>query len=216
MNMNQRTNKPYTVAALRHGGTHFITPIVRKLTGKTVYSPKGIISIHCIPSRVCVVFTRDPRNRLISNIRYKLATHDDALNEMDRDNLVLEFLKRAKQPGHDLPIDFMHKWATVWLDRVETPLKRAVKLMRFETLADPARGLDEVRALVAFLNEAQDDPLLATAEEAYEYSFGKSGTWTGRHSNWREWFGPKSKAFWRANFGAALTKKMGYQVEDGI
>lgn len=214
--MSQRTNKPYTVAALRHGGTHLIQPIVRRLTGKTVYAPKGNISLHCIPSRIVVVFTRDPRNRVVSNLRYKTGLMLDRTTLADRDQALLHFLKTSKAQGHDLPIDHMQKWATVWVGMAEKPGKRAVKLMTFEALASPATGVDEVLQLVAFLNQAQDDPLRASSESAYEYSMGKSGTFTGRHSDWREWFGEESRRFWRANFGAALTSRMGYQPEDGI
>ncbi len=204
------TLKPFTVAAMRHGGTHLITPVVRRLTNKPVYSPKGRSSLTCIPSKVVIVFPRDPRNRAISNVRYKLGREAvDLLDAAGRDEALAHYLQHRKAPGELLPIEFMTQWAMLWVGGKFAGERTKWMLCRFEELAGP-NALVECTKIATFLTEC-GATLVATAEEARVYACGMSGTYTGRHSNYREWFGPKSTHFWHRNFGPACTRIMGYQ-----
>ncbi len=208
------TKKPITVAALRHGGTHLITPIIRRLTGRAVYSPKGDSALHCIPSPVVVVFYRDPRNRVISNLRYKMTGNLClAWNRQTRDENLFEFLSKRKKPGSLTSIEYMIQWEQFW--RCDNVIRHGYMHTRFETLVDEAASLGEVTRIASLLTAAGFD-LEATPSEALAYSIGQSGTYTGSHSNYREWFGPKSAAYWRREFGHELTKRMGYKVDEEL
>lgn len=203
---------------MRHGGTHLITPIVRRFTDRPVYSPKGIASLNCIPSEIVIVFTRDPRNRAISNLRYKLGREAvPGLNASDRDTLLAAFLASRKNDGALTVIDFMHRWAKRWRsgdqwrsgDHAYTG--RASTLVRFEDLVGE-NSLAWTATIGQFLERA-GAKLVATPNEARAYALGKSGTWTGSHSNYADWFGPKSCDFWRRNFGLQCTIEMGYTID---
>ncbi len=206
------TKKPITVAALRHGGTHLITPIIRKLTGKTVYSPKGEAALHCIASPIVVVFYRDPRNRVISNLRYKMGDVTIGMAPAARDQALADFLLKRKQPGSLLPIEYMIQWDQRWS---KEPTGRQQMHSRFETIVAPEATLGEIRRIASLLTAAGLE-LEATPEEAQTYALGTSGTFTGRHSNYREWFGPLACAAWKREFGPALTKRMGYAIDQEL
>lgn len=211
------TKKPFTVAAMRHGGTHLITPVIRRLTNKPVYSPKGVASITCIPSEIVIIFSRDPRNRAVSNVRYKLGREAvEKLTAEERDEHLAAYLQTRKGEGGLTPIDFMLKWAGYWLNDRAPWDRSAREVFRctFEELAGPL-ALSVVGNIAAFLEQA-GVKLVATPEEAKAYTLGMSGTFTGRHSNYAEWFGPKSLAYWRSNFGPELTRRMGYQVREDL
>lgn len=194
------TRKPYTVAAMRHGGTHLITPIVRTLTGRTVYSPKGLQSLNCIPSQVVIVFRRDPRNRLVSNFRYKNPGALERLTPTERDAQLAAFMVARSVKKPISPLEFMKRWALCWYH-----YPGAFDLS-FEDLVGP-EGLQHVRWLAEFLEVKRTGAPL----EAYEYSLGKSGTWTGRHSRWEEWFGPLSREAWGKFHGDELVRYLGYR-----
>lgn len=205
------TRKPFTVAAMRHGGTHLITPIVRKFTDRPVYSPKGLASLNCIPSDIVIVFVRDPRNRVVSNLRYKLGDRAKALDQAGRDQALLAFLASRKGEESFTVIDFMIRWAQKWVrDDLGRAVRRSTRV-RFEELAGE-NSLAEVARIGKFLQDAGAE-LVASPSEAKAYALGKSGTWTGSHSNWREWFGPSSIKHWRANFGPNCTQMMGYTTD---
>lgn len=205
------TKKPFTVAAMRHGGTHLITPIVRKFTNRPVYSPKGIASLNCIPSDIVIVFTRDPRNRVVSNLRYKLGEAAKSLDTAGRDAALAEFLASRKGEESFTVIDFMQRWAQKWRKPNLGSSVRWAMSVRFEDLAGE-NSLAEVARVGDFLARA-GAKLLVTPTQARDYALGKSGTWTGAHSNYREWFGPKSIDYWRRNFGTHCTVAMGYSVD---
>ena len=189
--MTPTSTKPTTLIALRHGGTHLIQPIIRHLTDKPVHVPKGRDALECVPSPKLVIFLRDPRNRMVSMLRYKQpkmvpAVADEALAAMI-----------AKPKKGVLPVEFMLQWAARWASH-ETGL-----IVRFEQLMDAP--LHEVEKLRAYL----DAP--GSAQAAVDYTLGKSGTFTGRHSRWREWFGPLSTKAWYEAGGDTLVPLMGYE-----
>lgn len=198
------TRKPYTVAAMRHGGTHLITPIVRSLTGRTVYSPKGLQSLNCIPSPVVIVFRRDPRNRLVSNFRYKNPGALERLNPTERDVQLAAFMVARSVKKPISPLEFMKRWALCWH---QYP---GAYCLSFENLIGPV-GLLHVERLRDWLAAQGTETFKATPIEAYEYSLGKSGTWTGRHSRWEEWFGPLSREAWGKFHGDELVRYLGYR-----
>lgn len=208
------TRKPFTVAAMRHGGTHLITPIVRKFTDRPVYSPKGVASLNCIPSDVVIVFTRDPRNRVVSNLRYKLGDQAKGLNADQRDEALATFLASRKHDGALTVIDFMARWAQKWRRPNIGPSVRFATLVRFEELAGE-NSLAETTRIGKFLADS-GAKLVAAASEARAYALGKSGTWTGSHSNYAEWFGPRARDYWRSNFGPDCTRAMGYQIDERL
>lgn len=192
--MAETTNKPYTLICLRHSGTHLIQPIMRRLTGSTVYAPKGSDAINCTPSAKCVVFLRDPRNTIISHTRYKASD----LQPGKADKRIAKLITKRKS-GIEGPIEHMTAWARRWA-RSEGTL-----IVRFEDLVSDKVG--QVTRVRDYLGGGDVD-------DAIEYTFGKSGTWTGRHSQWREWFGPLALDAWNANGGPRLLKAMGYGGHD--
>lgn len=191
--MINRTTKPTTLIALRHGGTHLIQPLIRHLTDAAVAAPKGRMTLGHIPAPKVVVFTRDPRNRIVSHFRYKY--HKAKGDPGSFDEELAAFIRRVKDGQTN--IEFMTAWAKRWVGYPGS------LLMRFETVM--ADQLAETERLKEYLGAPGD------AAAACEYTFGKSGTWTGRHSNWREWFGPRATEAWEADGGRKCLKAMGYK-----
>ncbi len=188
--MTPTSTKPTTLIALRHGGTHLIQPIIRHLTDKPVYVPKGRDALVCVPSPKLVIFLRDPRNRMVSMFRYKrpkaiAAESDEALAQL------LDSTKHGVNP-----IEFLIQWAGQWAAH-PTGL-----IVRFEQLME-AR-LSQTERIKEYLDAPGD------AQAAVDYTFGKSGTWTGRHSRWEEWFGPLSREVWQKRGGHLIVGLMGY------
>lgn len=181
--------KPYTLIALRHSGTHLIQPIMRSLTDKPVSAPKGESALAFIPSAKCIVFLRDPRNIVVSHMRYKNAGIDTA----KADKRLLRLL--TKHHGGDGPIEHMTKWAKRWM------ACEGALVVRFETLI--AERQSEVTRIRDYLG-------VGDVDAAITYAFGTSVTYTGRHSQWREWFGPQSLEAWKTNGGPDLVRLMGY------
>ncbi len=191
-------NASVSLLALRHGGTHLIQPIMQALTGAPCKAPKGDKSLTLEPAAKVVLFLRDPRNRMISNWRYKAGHHHVAdMGAEEIDERLAKFLVRPKHGVE--PIHHMNQWARRWL------AWPGVHLVRFEAMADRDAGIAEVERLAAYL-DAPGEPAAA-----YDATFGKSVTWTGRHSAWPDWFGPLSTTAWREGGGAPLVDLMGYQ-----
>jgi hypothetical protein len=207
--MSTTTNKPYTLIALRHSGTHLIQPIIRSLTGKTCYVPKGQNALDCPAAAKTVVWLRDPRNTLVSQYRYKRgkdAPKDDAS--------FAAALMRAKNGTR--PIAYLLQWAERW------GAASSCYVARFEDFvsADALGRIVRVSALAEYLlgppihgsrveSESSVGREVAVGQ-AIAYAFGTSGTYTGRHSQWEEWFGPRTREVWEKEGGAKLLQAMGY------
>lgn len=188
------STKPVTLIALRHGGTHLIQPLIRELTQKSVHVPKGQNAIDCRPGKKLVIFLRDPRNRLVSQLRYKNRRMEPGELADDR----LASLMVREKFG-TTTMEYMHVWAAKWAQYQGGHLQ-----MRFEDLmSDP---LYAAECMAIYL----DVPGGENATKAVEYTIGKSGTFTGRHSKWTEWFGPKATKAWRRTDGPRLLELMGY------
>lgn len=182
--------KNTTLIAMRHGGTHLIQPIIRQLTGRAVSTPKGAATLTWVPGPKLVIFTRDPRNRMVSHFRYK---HHS--NRHERSDAMLA--KLMAEPKHGLtPIEFMVRWAERWCHPPHGFGTSFEQLMLC-----PVETVTRLRDYL----DAPGDP-----EEAVAYTLGRSGTWTGRHSRWQEWFGPESQAEWSRQGGDRLVRLMGY------
>lgn len=188
--VNPTSTKPTTLIALRHGGTHLIQPLIRHLTGRAVYVPKGDLAITCVPGPRLIVFLRDPRNRAVSHFRYKRP----GAKAGQSDAALARLLGESKRG--ETPLRYMLRWARRWA-RDPTAL-----IVRFERLVADPRG--ETERIRTFLDAS------GNVAEAVEYTFGKSGTWTGRHSRWPEWFGPETHRVWASQGGAELLELMGY------
>lgn len=192
-----------TLIALRHSGTHLIQPLIRNMTGKTVYVPKGQDALDCIPSPKVVVWIRDPRNTLVSMYRYKNGGREAVPN----DERFAKMLNRHKRGVW--PVTYMGLWARRWAPNLKR-LAAGTLVTRFEDYvsADNLGRIVLVHRLDGFLNGEADS---ARTNTAIAYAFGTSGTYTGRHSQWREWFGPRSTEVWEAQNGPALLRLMGYE-----
>lgn len=176
---------------LRHSGTHLILPIVKRLTGKPIYRPKGEDCLTCIPNGPVIVFVRNPRNWIVSSYRWKRGNDPN-------DERLAQFMLAVKD-GHEMnALQFANAWAKRWM------VHTGAMLVRFEDLKERERGIAIVEKLRGFLN-AGGNP-----KEVYDSVYG-GGTFTGRHSDWREWFGPLSRSAWDANRGREIDRLMGYQ-----
>jgi len=190
------STKPVTLIAMRHGGTHLIQPLIRELTGKSVYVPKGNNALDCRPGRKLVIFLRDPRNRVVSQLRYK----NPRIQPGEKADEQLASLMGREKMG-STTLDYMLAWASKW----GCAYRGGCLQMRFEDLvADPLYAAECVALYL-------DVPGGQNAAKAVEYTIGKSGTFTGRHSRWREWFGPKSTQAWRKGDGPQILRLMGYE-----
>lgn len=188
--MTPSTRKPYTVIALRHSGTHFIIPIVRYLTEKTVYSPKGADTLTCTPTQKVIVFLRDPRNWLVSSYKWKKGGKPDDVG-------LSRFMTRTKRG--ESPLSFLKDWSQRWIDWP------GALTVRYEDMRPEASGIEQVARVAMFL-DAERDPA-----EVYAEVYGMSGTFTGHPSRWQDWFGPRSTKAWNACGGPELAARMGYE-----
>lgn len=191
------TKKPFTVAAMRHSGTHLITPLVRYLTGRAVYSPKGDVSLECQPGEIVVLWLRDPRNWLVSAFKFKRIGRGQRMvpaSPETYDAALADFM-----PPY---IDFARRWADRW---VHWP---GALTCRFELFTNGRAGsVQQVERLQGFLGATAFG---ADPAEVYERVFAKSGTYTGAHSHWPQWFGERSASTFHRLGGPELSVQMGY------
>lgn len=183
--------------ALRHGGTHLILPLVKGLTGAPLYRPKGDEALICQPNGPTIVFTRNPRNWLVSFYRWKRG--DPETLEL-RDAALAKFMRSIRPRKTMNPIAYAQRWAWRWR---RWP---GVHIVRFESLQDRAEGIETMRKMCEFLGVAADP------ESVYLSVYGR-GTFTGKHSDWREWFGPLSLRAYGYSAGDFLDLSMGYKNE---
>lgn len=204
------STKPFTLIALRHSGTHLIQPLMRRLTGRAVSAPKGPSALTFIPATKCVVFLRDPRNIVVSHMRYKNA----GMPQSKADKRLHRLL--TKRGDGDGPIEHMTKWARRWANPPfwsKKDWENAPSLtVRFEqlTVEDFPDRCNEITRIAQYLFSPKN-PTFGQIWDAHDYAFGTSVTYTGRHSKWQEWFGPQSLEAWNTNGGPELVRLMGYK-----
>jgi hypothetical protein len=181
-----------TVALMRHGGSHLIRPIVAKL-GFDIVEPGNFGAPLAEAVGPVIVFLRDPRNRMSATLRWWAARgklHPSVTNAaMDEQML---FLLREK--GF---LEEMLRWASVWCNW--SPPKTVV---RFERM-----NLASIRLIANRLGLSRD---VERDKRIFGEVYGKGRTYTGNHSNWKEYFGPLSMTYWNNSGGSELLKLMGY------
>jgi hypothetical protein len=91
----------------------------------------------------------------------------------------------------------MLRWARIWCTW------SGALTVRFERMR--LDGPAEVARIAEHLGVACD------AAKLYARVFERSATFTGRYSDWRESFGPRSHAAWQTGGGEELLRVMGYE-----
>lgn len=188
------SRKATTVLAIRHSGTHIIVPLVNVLTGKAVFSPKGEEGITCIPSRASLIWTRDPRNWIVSAYRWK---NHGALPGPKSDKGLAKLI-RSRAKGETM-VEYAMRWADRWMVGLGPRV-------RFEDFAEnPVREAEEIAEHFRLCGA----PIAISAQEAVSKVWNQ-GTYTGKHSYWRDWFEYEAKWAWSEAGGDRLTAAMGY------
>lgn len=185
-----------TVALLRHGGSHLIRPIVSKL-GAEIIEPGNFGAPLDQAHGPVIVFLRDPRDRMAATHRWWSQKPRKArlmgLAGNSTDEQIAWLLDDAGFLGE------MLRWARIWCY-----WPQALKV-RFEDIA--GCGTEEIRRIASHLGLVRDYQRDA---EIYDAVWLKGRTYTGKHSDWREYFGPQSNEVWKTNGGPELLELMGY------
>lgn len=189
---------------MRHGGAHLIKPFVKMTTLRGSFGTKGMTSLEAEPQGRLLVFIRDPRNRIVSTYRWtkqhngkKISKLTRAAGEDSDDARIAALMTRRDEDGLSL-MQFMHVWAERWC------WWPGALVVTFEGFADPGSGPNEAKRIARFLGADENHAL-----DVYSKHIGH-GTFTGRHSQWKEWFGPRAKKAWKENNGKLLLGTMGY------
>jgi hypothetical protein len=181
-----------TVALMRHGGSHLIRPIVDKF-GFDIIEPGNFKAPLDQAIGPVIVFLRDPRNRMGATLRWwanRGKLRSSVSNAVADDQMT--FLLRDK--GF---LEEMLRWARVWCNWPSPKI-----IVRFESV-----NYDVMRSLSSHLGLSEDNE---RDRRILIEVYGNSRTFTGNHTNWRDYFGPNSLAYWNKNGGIELLKLMGY------
>lgn len=180
---------------MRHGGTHLVKPVLKYTIGSSK-GGKGPTLLKLPTDGRVIVCTRDPRNRIISAFRYKQFRITGKPNGEDVDDLLAQYMTARGIIG------FMHEWADRWMG-----LSNA-HYIRFEDFHDEHSVIQAVSGAAAYegISVTEDD-----IRAAWKKFYKNSPTYTGRHSRWQDWFGPRCALAWEEGNGGLLTKKMGYE-----
>lgn len=206
MNGSKLLQPHILVASRRHAGTHLINPLVKRLAGcKTVSADKlGVLFVPA-PGQKLIVFTRDSRNIATAAFRWKIrqmGLPDVPTKKWDHD--IAEKMRRLNGTKnlppemhglHGLRANYIY-----WHHWLSQPHHRC----RFEDLT----GKRYKKALVALADylESDQDPL-----EIWAGLYKKSHTFSGRFTDWNEWWGTESKQAFVETGGRDLLKLLGYQ-----
>lgn len=185
-----------TVALMRHGGSHLIRPIVAKLGFEIIEPGNFGAPLDQAQGRV-IVFLRDPRDRMVATHRWWLHKPRKAASMAAGGESADAQIAWLLTEGQFLPE--MLRWARIWCTCPEA------LTVRFEDLRE--RGTNEITRLAAYLG------LPANAERdaaIFTQVYGHGRTYTGRHSDWRDIFGPKATQVWALHGGPDLLWMMGY------
>jgi hypothetical protein len=186
-----------TIALMRHDGSHLIRPIVDQL-GFTIVEPGKFGAPKAQAVGPVVVWLRDPRNRMVSTLRWRFdkPKYADRLKRFDGNHdLELVWLL-----GDQKFMSEMVRWARTWM-RWDGALR-----VKFEDFKSD--GPAQIARIAAHLGCAVDP---VRDERLYQEIWEHSRTYTGSHSVWQEWFGPQTKQFWREHGGDELVHLMGYR-----
>lgn len=199
-----------TMVMMRHGGTHLIIPVIKAFTDLPTVEPGKLTYLEHEPKGPVVIFWRDPRNRIVSGYRWTCkrgGSRYRAIKGETPDDEIAAYMQWRKTHRPWRPVRFdtgmtmMDKMLTFvryWANR-EGALKAS-----FERLANGDSGPDEAKRIADYLGGENPG-------EAFKRIYRSGPTYTGKHSDWREWFGPKSLEAWEANGGPELLDLMGYK-----
>lgn len=202
---------PVTVALLRHGGSHLIRPIVAEISGASIIEPGKNGAPPNKAAGPVIVFLRDPRDRIIATYRWTMRREftKKAIRMARAGQTDDERLAYFIRSGADTVTDYitpMTAWAKTWCGWP------GALTVRFESLRE--LGGAEIARIASFLERdfpaARNYTAAAMADGLFRSINDNAPTVVGRHSNWREWFGPLSKAAWKENLGEQLLEIMGY------
>lgn len=188
-----------TVALMRHGGSHLIRPIVSRL-GFEIIEPGNFGAPLDQAQGPVIVFLRDPRDRMVATRRspggwlHKPRKSEQLMRvASDEDGQLAWMIDDAGFMTE------MLRWARIWC---RWP---GALIVRFENVRSD--GCAEVSRIMAHLGLSENrDRAVALFAETY----GTGRTYSGRHSDWRESFGPLARAAWERTGGAELLELMGY------
>ncbi len=185
-----------TIALMRHGGSHLIRPIVAQM-GFDIVEPGNFGAPLDEAQGPVIVFLRDPRDRMVSTLRWwrekprKLTELTVKCKGKSDDEQLLYLL------SEDGFLEEMLTWARIWCNWPNA------LIIRFEDIR--YQGCSVIDTIADHLGFVGD------TEAIFNAVYEKSHTFTGRYSNWYEWFGVKSNSYWELNGGIELLELMGYK-----
>lgn len=185
---------PVTVAVLRHGGSHLIRPLVKRVGRRPIVEP----GTHGAPADRAegpvIVLVRDPRNRIVSEVRWQADKSGCALRREGADTVIAALIRRpATMPA-------MLEWARRWTNWP------GAMVLQYEEFATAESGVRAIAAIATFLGVVEPDPAAR-----YRWIWRTSRTVQAEPSDWRTWFGPAAREAWAACGGPELQKVMGYE-----
>lgn len=189
---------------MRHGGTHLVKPVLSKLVGKW-QGGKWRTALEREALGPTVVVTRDPRNRAVSAFRWKNKGRTRQPGIVETDKALAKYLTAVKDNTGTTIMEFMHAWADRWMGL------DGVHYSRFEDFISGEKYV--IRAINKIANHAGIETTPAEIKHWY-YSVYKGVGFSGQHSNYRQWFGPRTTEAWIAAGGEELVRKMGYTNAD--
>lgn len=193
MDKATRALRPHTsIFCLRHGGTHLIKPLVKRLVKlPTVDLGKLPEPEAHVPLGPVVIGLRDPRNVIVASRKWELRRADQSIDP---------------GPQHDAAIAVLiRREMAIMLRYVLASISRPGVVTRFEDLVAPDGPIEAER-----VGRELGCPDGAGAA-ALAAVLGTGHTFTGQYSDHRQWFGPKAKAAWDETGGRRLLTTMGYQ-----
>lgn len=193
------------VALLRHGGSHYIRPVVHQFGFEPVEPGKNGVPVQTsVMGRPVIVFTRDPRDRMVSTWRWRVAV-DESEQPLKRKHF--ETMQRVGRDqdeqiawllSHDGFMTEMIRWAEAWCND-DVPALR----IKYED-----RSVAQVTQIAKYLgrprNVARDTNMFVKLNE-------HARTVNPVKSDWRTGFGPASNEAWGRGGGSHLLQLMGYE-----
>lgn len=184
------------VLCFRHAGTHLIKPFVKRLIHEPILDVYKLLPPEYEPQYPGLVSFRDPRNILISQVRWTERKRGrDPVPGARSDRLIARTIAREG-------LDKLKGFARLWGDR-----PNMVRL-DFEQITGPDRE-DHAARVAKFFGKTADEGRASLVQ-----FLGTGQTFTGRHSDHRQWFGQLASAEWERQGGPALVRLMGYGDAD--
>jgi hypothetical protein len=203
-------NHPHhTVVVWRHGGSHLILPLAKQLSPLPIVDAEKLKTFHPNPKGQTILFWRDPRNRIVSTYRWIVRNKPKKLRKLagfSDDERIASLIRRrehkTRQPAHR-GLSFLQAMRSTY-DRWSA--EPGAHIFRFESMIDPEDGPAEACVLALALDSQHENP-----EALWHEIIGSGSTFTGSHSDWRDWFGPMATEAWEAEGGDDLVDLMEYE-----